>query len=207
MYKRSNKNNLIAYPLIVGAITIAFTLPWIFSALNSSGNYYGLYVDKPAYTFNLTDTKGEKVSLENLSGSYVYLMFGFTHCQGTCPPQLGNMLRLNKHTGDKAVRFAFITLDPDRDTGEYLKQYFETQGDNFIALRPESFTQSQELALQYHEYAYLEGQNKNSRDYQINHNGYIYLLDPEGVLKLIYTSAQLNYSEMLEDLNKLYKPT
>lgn len=206
MYKQGKKNNLIASALIAGAISLVFTLPWVFSALNGSGDYYGLYVDKPAYEFNLTNTSGEMVSLENLLGSYVYLMFGFTHCHDVCPPQLGNMLSLNKLTSDKAVRFAFITLDPERDTEEDLKQYFETQGENFTALRPETFTESQELAAQYHEYAYLEGQNKNNRDYRINHNGYIFLLNPEGILKLIYTSTHLNHNEMLKDLNKLNKP-
>lgn len=204
MVQKLKNNNLIAFVLIASAISISFALPWLFSVFNGTSNYYGLYVDRPAYKFSLSNTTGKEVRLETLSGSYVYLMFGFTHCQEVCPLQLANILALDRLIDDKNVRFAFITLDPDRDTGDVLKQYFEIQGENFIALRPESFTDSQELARHYYEYAYLNGR-KNNQAYDINHNGYLFLLGPRGNLKLIYTSTQLNHIEMLQDIKKLIK--
>jgi len=200
-----SKQFFIAYALITIAIALLFLLPLLFSTLNSKDNYYGLYIDKPAENFSLTNTSGNKQGLEHLSGDYAFLMFGFTHCQEVCPLQLGNLLAMKRLVGGKPIRFVFISLDPDRDTTEVLKQYFESHGENFLALRPESFQASQALAMKYHEFAYLDGQKKNDQDYVINHNGYIFLLNPEGILKLIYTSTQLNHEKMHEDLKKLMK--
>lgn len=205
MSQSYRKKHLIASVIIVSAIAMVFLFPWLFSMINGKANYYGLYVDKAAYNFSLANTNGIQTSLEDLSGSYIYLMFGFTHCQEVCPLQLNNLLAINRLVGDRPVRFAFITLDPDRDTKKALKQYFEVHGDNFIALRPKSFQASQALAMNYLEYAFVNGQKKTDRDYNINHNGYIFLLNPDGLLKLIYTSTQLNHSEMLKDLKKLIK--
>jgi len=201
--KYKNKKLFIAYVLIVSAISLVFLLPWFFSILNSNNNYYGLYVNKPAEDFSLTDTDGHKQSLALLSGSYSYLMFGFTNCQEVCPLQLGNLLAMKQLVNNKPVNFVFISLDPERDTAEVLQQYFDNHGENFIALRPESFQASQALAMKYHEFAYLEGNKSSAQDYVINHNGYIFLLNPEGILKLIYTSTQLKHDKMYEDLQKI----
>ena len=194
----------LASVLIISAIAMVFLLPWMFSVLSDSKEpYYGLYVDKVAHDFSLQGTGNKTFNLNEFTGQYTYLMFGFTHCQEVCPLQLGNLLALKSLIGDKPVRFAFISLDPDRDTKEILKQYFESHGNNFVALRPGSFQASQALAMKYHEYAYITGNNLDKNDYVINHNGFIFLLNPEGVLKLIYTSTQLDHSQMLEDLIKL----
>ena len=180
---------------------------WLFSVLNSKNNYYGLYVDKPAHVFNLSNTSGKQINLEKFSGNYVYLMFGFTHCQEVCPLQLSNILAINRLLVEKPVRFLFITLDPDRDSKEILKQYFEVYGEEFMALKPDSFQAAQTLAIKYHEYVYIKGQKSNKQNYEINHNGFIFLLSPDGKLKLIYTSTQLNHSAMFEDLKNLINNT
>lgn len=204
MTKNNRKSRFVAIALIAIAVAMIFLLPWLFSTLNNKENFYGFNVDKPAHDFSLPGTDGKVLSLNDFSGDYVYLMFGFTHCQEVCPLQLGNLLAVKKLVNNKPVRFIFISLDPNRDKAEVLKQYFEAHGDNFVALRPDSFQASQALARKYHEYAYIQGQKKKS-DYVINHNGYIFLLNPEGILKLIYTSTQLNHHKMLDDLEKLIK--
>lgn len=195
------KKNIYAFALISIALLFAGAMPWLFASFNNNGNFYGLYIDKPAQQFNLVDTHGKSVTLGDLKGSYVYLMFGFSNCKEVCPLQVHNLNQVNNLIKDDNVRFVFISLDPERDTAELLKTYFEAYGNNFMALRPVSFTESQSLAHDYHEYAYRTGQPKE--EYEINHNGYIFLLDPQGVMKFIYTSTRLNHAEMYQDLQKL----
>ncbi|MBF0264742.1 MAG: SCO family protein [Gammaproteobacteria bacterium] len=195
-----NKNTIFGYTLLIISIVLIFVLPYFISQI-SNHDYYGLKVDKPAPKFDLSNTQGNTYSTDDLSGSYSYLMFGFTHCQTVCPLQVSNFLAIKDRVNDKPVRFVFITLDPKRDTLATLKQYFEKNGDNFIALRTKSFQESQELARKYHEYAYVN--EKGKINYQINHNGYIFLINPDGILELIYTSIQLNHDEMINDLTKL----
>lgn len=202
--QQDKKQRSIAALLLLGsAVAMIFLLPFVFSLFNSQQEYYGLYVNRTATDFTLVDTSGKTVSLDDFSGHYVYMMFGFTQCRDVCPPQIGNIVAMKNYVGKRPVQFVFISIDPDRDTPEILKRYFENHGDNFIALKPDTFQASQALAMAYNEYAYIKG--AKNQNYDINHNGYIFLLNPEGILKLIYTTTQLNHFKMLEDLNHLIK--
>ncbi len=82
-------------------------------------DYYGA-----APEFHLTDQDGQEISLENLKGTIWIVDFVFTRCQGPCPilsarmGQLGEALK-----GDKDIKLVSVTVDPDYDTPEVLKEY------------------------------------------------------------------------------------
>lgn len=49
------------------------------------------------------------------------LYFGFTRCPDICPASLQKLstaINLLKEKGVTNVKFLFVSLDPDRDTGE-----------------------------------------------------------------------------------------
>ena len=85
----------------------------------------------PAPEFTLTSQDGTQVSLADLRGKVVAVTFIFTLCTDTCPvltPMMSFVQdRLGPDFGTK-VAFVSITVDPERDTPEVLKEYAQTYG-------------------------------------------------------------------------------
>ena len=75
--------------------------------------------------FTLTDGEGKPFALSSLKGKVVVLSFGYTHCPDICPTELLTYNDTLKQLGDEAknVAVVFVSVDPDRDTPELMKQY------------------------------------------------------------------------------------
>lgn len=75
--------------------------------------------------FRLVDTDGKPVTDVNLRGKSIAMFFGFTHCPDVCPTTLAEAASWLETLGDEAkdLRFVFVSVDPERDTPEVLKNY------------------------------------------------------------------------------------
>ena len=75
--------------------------------------------------FNLEDMNGNKFNQNNLKEKSSILFFGFTHCPDVCPVSLQLLTNLIENLGSDAdkINYYFVTIDPQRDTKEVLKQY------------------------------------------------------------------------------------
>lgn len=80
--------------------------------------------------FVFTDHDGREVSSESLKGQPYVACFFFTTCTGSCPRQTSQMQLLAKKYKDQPIRFVSITVDPETDTPEVLKEYAERFGAN-----------------------------------------------------------------------------
>jgi thiol-disulfide isomerase/thioredoxin len=76
-------------------------------------------------TLDLTDHNGQRRSLADFKGKVVVLFFGFTHCPDACPTTMLELAKVAKDLGPDAERMQvlFVTVDPERDTPELLRQY------------------------------------------------------------------------------------
>ncbi len=76
--------------------------------------------------FALIDKEGAPVTEADFKGMVMLVYFGFTNCPDVCPGDIGVMSAALNELGDKADEVAalFITVDPERDTPEVLKDYF-----------------------------------------------------------------------------------
>src|SRR5467141_881094 len=87
----------------------------------------------PAPAFALTSQDGTRVSLADLRGKIVAVTFIYTSCTDSCPVLTALMAhvqdKLGQDFGEK-VAFVSITVDPERDTPEVLKEYAQTFGAN-----------------------------------------------------------------------------
>lgn len=74
--------------------------------------------------FTLQSANGP-VSLEDYRGKLVLIYFGYTYCPDICPTTLVEMAAILKELGEQASRLQplFISVDPERDTGQVLKTY------------------------------------------------------------------------------------
>ena len=98
----------------------------------------------PAPEFALTSQDGAPVTLADFRGKVVAVTFIFTLCTATCPVLTPMMSFVQDQLGsDFGAKIAFvsITVDPERDTPEVLKEYAQAFGANlagwsFLDRRP-----------------------------------------------------------------------
>src|SRR4029077_4846554 len=88
----------------------------------AAGTLLGSAIGGP---FRLVDQDGKTVTDADLRGKWSLIYFGYTHCPDACPTALNDIAIALDELGPKreAVRSVFITVDPERDTPEVLKDY------------------------------------------------------------------------------------
>ena len=82
----------------------------------------------PAPEFTLTNQDGKRIALKDLRGRVLAITFIFASCTDACPLLTATMAGLQDRLGadfGPRVYFVSITVDPDRDTPEVLKRFFE----------------------------------------------------------------------------------
>ncbi|HSM19160.1 MAG TPA: SCO family protein, partial [Hyphomicrobiales bacterium] len=130
-------------------------------------------------SFTLTDTNGDRVTEESLLGKPSIIFFGFTHCPEVCPTTLYEMSVVLQALGDDAdrVNAVFVSLDPERDTPQVMKDYLQAFDPHIRGLTgtPE---QTREIAKAYRVY-YKKVPLENG-DYTVDHTALVYLFDAEG---------------------------
>src|SRR5579872_5605626 len=150
-------------------------------------------------------TDGKSFSKENLNGHWTMMFFGFTNCGMVCPTTmaaLGNMYKqLEKDlTANQMPQVVMVSVDPDRDSQQKMKEYVTTFNPNFIGARAD-IAETVALEKQLHIAAakmQVDGQDKNQ--YTINHSAEILLFNPKGQLQ-----AYLSYPHQPEQMVKDYK--
>jgi protein SCO1/2 len=84
----------------------------------------------PAPQFQFTAQDGTAVSTADFKGKIWVANFIFTRCTGPCPLMTSRMAQLNQALQGKTkdVEIVSITVDPEYDTPQVLKQYGEQVG-------------------------------------------------------------------------------
>lgn len=129
--------------------------------------------------FRLTDHNGRTVTDQDLKGRPFLVFFGFTHCPDVCPTTLfevSEILRALGADGDR-VRALFVTVDPERDTPEKLKDYLSSFDPRLIGVTGD------DAAVKAVEKAYRVYAKKVPLDgggYTMDHTAIVYLMDKDG---------------------------
>jgi protein SCO1/2 len=127
--------------------------------------------------FRLMGSEGKSVSDADLKGDVVVMFFGFTHCPDVCPTALFEVSELFRKLGEGAkVRGVFVSVDPERDTPEILKDYLSSFDKRIIGLSGDR------AALEPMLKAYRVYARKNpaaNGEYSMDHSAIVYLLDKQ----------------------------
>ena len=81
--------------------------------------------------FSFSDTTGQTLTKKDLLGKPFIISFVFTLCRGPCPNVTLQMRELQDRLQDYDFNLVTLTVDPERDSIETLKQYGTNQGANF----------------------------------------------------------------------------
>jgi protein SCO1 len=156
----------------------------------------------PAPVFTLTSQDGAQVALADLRGKVVAVTFIYTLCTNTCPVLTPMMSFVQDQLGaDFGVKIAFvsITVDPERDTPEVLKEYAQAFGANlagwFFLTGPSDVIQ--DVTRRYGGFAL------KSSDGDVDHTFLTSIIDRRGILRIQYLGARFDPNEFRRDLLSL----
>lgn len=88
-------------------------------------------VDLSLPAFELVSQDGQSVTNEAFQGKLTVVDFVFTNCPLVCPMMTGTMSELADRLNGTGVQFLSISVDPDRDTPEKLREFGQTYGADF----------------------------------------------------------------------------
>jgi len=146
--------------------------------------------------FRLKSPDGGVVDSAQLAGRPYGVFFGFTHCPEVCPTTLSDLAQAFAAIPDLPADFRvyFISVDPERDTPDVLKEYTSNFDPRIIGLwaSPEELPQiAKEFAVYYEKVPTSDG------DYTMNHTAVVFLMDRNNRFR-----AAINYNESLDSYVK-----
>jgi len=138
--------------------------------------------------FDLVDINGNDVTDETFLGKWILIYFGFCHCPDVCPDLLEKLSsvveKVNALPHVPDLQPIFISVDPERDTPELIKEYLKDFHPNFIGLTG-SEEQVKRCCKVYRIY-FSKGPEDEDNDYIVDHTVYSLLVDPNGKFSEYY---------------------
>ena len=89
--------------------------------------------------FELKDMNNNIITQESFNGPLTAIFFGFTNCPDICPMTLNKMdIAINRLKKENvSLKLFFISVDPERDTPEVVKDYLNSFENNFVGITGE----------------------------------------------------------------------
>ena len=134
--------------------------------------------------FTLVSQDGDKVSNRDFDGRYRLIYFGYSYCPDVCPVDLlalgQGLSQFEKTDAARAaqVQPIFISIDPERDTPELLKDYVAAFHPRLVGLTG-SPEQIADVARRYG-IAYSKRGEDGASDYLVDHSRQAILFGPQG---------------------------
>jgi protein SCO1/2 len=145
----------------------------------------------PLPAFSLTSDAGRAFTPADLEQRFTLMFFGFTHCPDVCPLSLQVLAEaarsLRARIGESAPEVVLVSVDPDRDTPERLREYLDHFDSEFIGVTGpraslDPLIGAFGVTVMRQE---LPGEN-----YNMTHNPQVFVIGPEAALIAIMSKAE-----------------
>ena len=169
-------------------------------------SFHGIDVTGAEYArdFRLRDVDGQERSLADFKGRVTLVFFGFTQCPDVCPTALARAAEIRRLLGEdgKRLQVLFVTVDPERDKPDMLRQYVTTFDPSFVALYgdlPTTRRTADEFKVFYQKVP-------TGSSYTMDHTALSYVFDAKGRLRLLVKPSE-SVAECVEDVKRLLDTT
>jgi len=167
----------------------------------------GIYLPapQPLEDFQLVHHSGRPFTRENFHGHWTFLYFGYSFCPDVCPITLADLNRMRQLLDDRdaaaETAYIFVSVDPQRDTPERLRDYVTYFNPEFqgVTGAPEELDR---LAQALYVFYQRGAEKEDSGYYLVDHSSTIILIDPEGRPRAIFTPPQTP-ERLAEDFLKI----
>jgi len=158
--------------------------------------------ETPAPAIDLEATTGGMAGLDSFGGKLVVVYFGYTHCPDVCPTTLSSLNKALDLIGDGAddVQVVMVTVDPARDTVEYLAEYMTYFDESFIGLTG-TIEDISRIATAYGVF-FAADEGDVETGYTVAHNASLMVIGRDGHLRLILP-PELTAEQIADDLTYL----
>jgi len=167
------------------------------TATSSSAGAIGDPVPAPALA-DLVLPDHSTFELSSLEGEPVLVYFGYTHCPDVCPATIGELFGVFE--AEPETQALFVSVDPERDTPEFLEEWTKYLPDNLYAVTgsPGAIRR----AADNYGVKYARVETTSTAGYTMSHTAALYLIDADGQLLLDYPFGT-PAAEIVEDLRAL----
>ncbi|WP_412478588.1 SCO family protein [Azonexus sp. IMCC34839] len=130
----------------------------------------------------LQDPYGRAITNEDFRGRFQLIAFGYTYCPDICPTTLVEMAEILKQLEEDAgkLQAIFISVDPERDTGQVLKTYTNFFEPRILGLRGSPALVRRAADNFRMRYAKVLEPGKPTDQYAVDHSAGMILLGPDG---------------------------
>ena len=150
----------------------------------------------------LLDHNGKQINLlDAYRGKVLVVFFGFTQCPDVCPTTMAELAQVKEKLEPQArdlVQVVMISVDPQRDTPQVLKQYVAAFDPSFMGLTG-SDDQIAKAASSFKAYYKKVDSGKS---YTMEHSSGLYVIDTKGESRLLF-KPNTPPEDIAADLQKL----
>lgn len=152
----------------------------------------------------LEDHDGRRRALADFRGQVVVVFFGYTACPDICPTTLARLASVMQQLGSDAgrVQVLFVSLDPERDSGERLKTFVPWFHPSFLGLRGDA-AQIKAVSEEFRVFS-ARKEIAGELGYVLDHSTGAYVFDPAGRIRL-YVKDSASVEEIAADIRLLLK--
>ncbi|WP_462380286.1 SCO family protein [Pseudomonas sp. Marseille-QA0892] len=156
--------------------------------------------DLPA--MEMIDQDERPVALNELKGQWSLLFFGYTFCPDICPTTLAELRQLDERLPADVkdrLQMVLVTVDPERDTPQQLKEYLAYFSPDFVGLNG---SMEQITALASRVSIPFIPPDTSKPGYTVDHSGNLVVIGPDGTQRGFIRSP-LDVDKLTEQLPRL----
>lgn len=168
--------------------------------------FHGLQVEPPKALqgSTLLDQNNRDTEFPLKGDTWQLVFFGYTHCPDVCPMTLHKIGLLLKELGLEGAHLTpvFISIDSGRDNPEALQVFLKQFELSVVGLSgdPEALQSvANEFGVMVRRF-----QGKTALAYTLEHSSFLYILDPQGRVRLFYPGAA-EIAGIATDLRRLWR--
>jgi len=138
---------------------------------------------REAPDFSVRGSDGTALTLSRYRGKVVLLGFGYTSCPNVCPVTLAVLAQAHRKLGPlgSQVQVIYLTVDPERDNAERLKQYLAAFDPTFVG----GTGTAAQMAAVRSSYGVTAEKHGTGSDYAVAHSSFVYLITRDGRLRAL----------------------
>ncbi|WP_025132058.1 SCO family protein [Pseudomonas sp. PH1b] len=148
----------------------------------------------------MLDQDGQPVVIDELKGKWSLLFFGYTFCPDICPTTLAQLRQIKSELPKESVdklQVILVSVDPNRDTPQQLKQYLGYFDKDFKGLTASSVEDLQKIANAV-SIPFIPA-DTSKPNYTVDHSGNLAVIGPDGTQRG-FIRAPLNNQKLVAQL-------
>jgi len=172
--------------VVIAAYSLSINLPTFISKTPVLETGKALAEPMELVAFDLVDHTGKSFQYKDLKEKWSLIFFGYSKCPDVCPTTVFKLTEIYKILDkDKAIKqqpqVIFVSIDPDRDKPETLKEYLTSFNPEFIGVTG-TLVEINKLTAKLSVYFQKIGDDEENYLYEMNHTAGLFLTNPDGKL-------------------------